>query len=127
MYVSETASAEKRGRLVLVEGLFALSGLALASWVNFGMFHATGPVTWRFPIALQLAFLAVILSLTPFLPESPRWLVKKERLEEATTIMARLMGRPADDSEVAREIASIHAAIQRDSGHRNTYSANLSR
>ncbi|KAL3443322.1 general substrate transporter [Aspergillus insuetus] len=124
MYVSEMASAEKRGRLVLVEGLFALSGLALASWVNFGMFHATGPVTWRFPIALQLAFLAVILSLTPFLPESPRWLVKKERLEEATTIMARLMGRSADDSEVAREIAGIHAAIQRDSGHRNTYSAN---
>ncbi|KAL2807752.1 general substrate transporter [Aspergillus granulosus] len=124
IYVSETASAEKRGQLVLVEGLFALSGLDLASWVNFGMFHATGPVTWKFPIALQLALLAVILSLTLFLPQPPRWLVKKERLEEATAIMARLMGRSADDSNVLREIAGIHGAIQRDAGHRYTYSTN---
>ncbi len=124
MYVSETADADKRGRLVAVEGVFALSGLAIASWVNFGMYHASGPVTWRFPIALQLIFIAVLLSLTPFLPESPRWLVKKERLEEATAVMARLMGRAVDDSEVAREIAVIHAAVQRDAGHRHKYSSN---
>ncbi|KAL5341368.1 general substrate transporter [Aspergillus crustosus] len=100
------------------------SGLAVASWVNFGMFHSSGPVTWRFPMALQLVLLIVILSLTPFLPESPRWLVKKERLEEATAIMARLMGRSVDDAEVAREIAGIYAAVQRDAGHRHQYSAN---
>ncbi|EXJ86467.1 hypothetical protein A1O3_03418 [Capronia epimyces CBS 606.96] len=124
MYVSETADADKRGRLVAVEGVFALSGLAIASWVNFGMYHTTGPVTWRFPIALQLVFIAILLGLTPFLPESPRWLVKKERLEEATAVMARLMGRAGDDAEVAREIAVIHAAVQRDAGHRHQYSAN---
>lgn len=131
MYVSETAEARKRGPLVLVEGVFALSGLAVASWVNFGMYHASGPVTWRFPIALQLVFIAGLLALTPFLPESPRWLVKKERFEEATAVMARLMALPADNAEVAREnaevareIAVIHAAIQRDAGHRHKYSSN---
>lgn len=124
MYVSETASASKRGQLVLVEGVFALSGLAIASWVNFGMFHTAGSVSWRFPIALQLVFLGLLLSLTPFLPESPRYLVKKERLEEASAVMARLMGLEPSDAEVEKEIAVIHAALARDAGHRSKYSAN---
>lgn len=124
MYVSETAEASKRGALVLLEGPFALGGLAIASWINFGMYHTTGPVTWRFPICLQLVFLLILLGVTPFLPESPRWLAKQERLEEATAIMAKLMGRAADDSVVVREVAVIHAAVARDAGHRHKYSSN---
>lgn len=124
MYVSETASAQKRGQLVLVEGVFALSGLAVASWVNFGMFHTTGPVSWRFPIALQLVFIVIILSLTPWLPESPRYLIKKGRTEEATAIMARLMGRPETDTEVSKEVAVIQSALERDAGYRDKHSAN---
>lgn len=124
MYVSETAEASKRGALVLLEGPFALGGLAIASWVNFGMFYASGPVTWRFPICLQLVFLFILLCMTPFLPESPRWLVKQDRMEDATAIMARLMGSPADDGAVVREIAVIHAAVVRDAGHRHKYSSN---
>ncbi|KAJ5131781.1 hypothetical protein N7448_005939 [Penicillium atrosanguineum] len=124
MYVSETASAPKRGQLVLVEGVFALSGLAIASWVNFGMFHTTGSVSWRFPIALQLVFIIILLSLTPFLPESPRYLVKKGRIEEALAVMARLMGLEPTALEVEKEIAVINAALARDAGHRSKYSAN---
>lgn len=124
MYVSETTSAHKRGQLVLIEGVFVLGGLAIASWVNFGMFHAPGSVTWRLPISLQLVFIITLVALTRSLPESPRWLVKKERLEEATAIMARLMGRNVNDAEVAREIANIHAAVARGAGHRHKYSAN---
>lgn len=116
MYVSETASAEKRGRLVLVEGVFALSGFFIASWVNFGMYYTTGSVSWRFTIALPLIFIIILLSLTPFLPESPRWLVKQERLDDATHIMSRLMGASEDDPEVVKEVAVIHAAIQRSTG-----------
>ena len=125
MYVSETAETQKRGPLVLLEGPFALGGLATASWVNFGMYHASGPVTWRLPICLQLVFLVILLSMTPFLPESPRFLVKHERLEEATKVMARLMGLPHDDSAVAQEIAIIHAAVVRDGEHRNKYSSSV--
>ncbi|KAJ5643313.1 uncharacterized protein N7484_005820 [Penicillium longicatenatum] len=124
MYVSESSSATKRGQLVLVEGVFALSGLAIASWVNFGMFYTTGSVSWRFPIALQLVFIIIIVSLTPWLPESPRYLVKKGRIEEATTIMARLLGLPEDDTQVSKEIAVIQAALARDAGHREKHSSN---
>ena len=124
MYVSETAEASHRGSLVLLEGPFALGGLALASWINFGMYYTSGPISWRLPLCLQLVLILALLALIPTLPESPRWLMKKERMEEATAVMSRLMDRPADDTKVAREIAVIHAALQRDTGHRHTYSAN---
>ncbi|KAJ5720546.1 uncharacterized protein N7483_008480 [Penicillium malachiteum] len=124
MYVSEMSDSEKRGQLVLVEGVFALSGLAIASWVNFGMYYTTGSVSWRFPLALPLVFIAVILSLTPWLPESPRYLIKKGRIEEATAIMARLMALPGTDTEVAKEIALIQTALNRDAGQPGKDSAN---
>lgn len=125
MYVSETANPEKRGQLVLVEGVFALSGFVIASWVNFGMYYTTGSVSWRFTIALPLVLIIILLSLTPFLPESPRWLVKQERIEEATSIMSRLMGTPADDPKVAKEVAVIHAAIQRSAGDSTKHPSSL--
>lgn len=114
MYVSEMSNSQKRGQLVLVEGVFALSGLAIASWVNFGMYYTSGPVSWRFPLALPLVFILVILSLTPWLPESPRYLIKKGRVEEATAIMARLKGLPETDTEVTKEVAVIQGALARD-------------
>ena len=101
MYVSETAETSRRGPLVLIEGVFALSGIALAAWVNFGFFYATGDVNYRFPVAFQLTFVIILLSTYPLLPESPRWLVKKERLEEAGVIISRLLDREIDSAEVA--------------------------
>ncbi|KFY39925.1 hypothetical protein V494_03759 [Pseudogymnoascus sp. VKM F-4513 (FW-928)] len=125
MYVSETAEASRRGRLVSIEGAFALGGIALAAWVNFGFFHATGAINYRFPIAFQLLFVIILLSMYPLLPESPRWLVKKERLEEAAVIMSRLLDRDVESVEVAREVAAIHGALQRDKNHKNEYSGNI--
>ncbi|CAD0094952.1 unnamed protein product, partial [Aureobasidium mustum] len=124
MYVSETADARHKGSLVLLEGVFALSGIALAAWINFGIYHASGSVTFRFPLAFQLLFILVLLACCPFLPESPRWLVLQQRNEEAAVILSRLMDRDVDSPEVTLEVNNIFAAIQLDQGHRNKYSHN---
>lgn len=36
MYVSESSGAEARGRMVLLEGWFAIGGIVLATWLEFG-------------------------------------------------------------------------------------------
>lgn len=116
MWVSECSHAAHRGRLVLLEGLFAIIGVALATWIDFGFYYAQSTsVSWRFPIAFQGIFAIIVVSLVNLLPESPRWLVKKDRTEEAGDMMSRLDDMPAESTAVARDIANIQQSLIDDS------------
>ncbi len=68
-YVTESAKAHGRGRLVMLEGMFAIGGIVLAVWLDFGFFFLNGnSANWRFPIAFQAVFAIVVLSLVLGLP-----------------------------------------------------------
>lgn len=115
MWVAECTHAAHRGRLVLLEGLFAIGGVALATWIDFGFYYAQSTsVSWRFPIAFQGVFAVTVVGLVSFLPESPRWLVKKDRTEEAGDVMSRLDDMPTDSTVVARDIANIQQSLLDD-------------
>jgi MFS family permease len=87
-------------------------GVALATWIDFGFFYAqSSSVSWRFPIAFQAIFALIVVCLVLFLPESPRWLIKKDRSAEATDVMCKLDDLPADSTVVARDIANIQQSL----------------
>lgn len=44
-----------------------------------------------------------------FLPESPRWFVKKGKVDQAATALARIRGQPADSDYIQQELAEIVA------------------
>ena len=71
---------------------------------------------WRWPIAFQGVFLAVILAALPFLPESPRWLAQHDRLEEAVNVFARLEGKGVsiEHPSVARQRDEVKASVQQE-------------
>ena len=53
---------------------------------------------------------ALILGVGLFLlPESPRWYVKKGRVDAASTALGRIRGQPADSDYVQQELAEIIA------------------
>ncbi|RJE20708.1 Sugar and other transporter [Aspergillus sclerotialis] len=105
MYVSESVNARKRGRLVLTQGFFAVGGIVLASWIEFGLyFLPNNPVNWRFPFAFQAVFALIATIFILFMPESPRWLVKRDRLDDARTIVGCLEDQPEDSDTVAHEM-----------------------
>jgi hypothetical protein len=78
LWVSELSPAKSRGRMVAAEGSLIALGIVIASYYNIGMYYLKGPVVWRAPIASQLAFILVQFALVAILPESPRWLARRE-------------------------------------------------
>ncbi|OBA18925.1 uncharacterized protein OGAPODRAFT_81385 [Ogataea polymorpha] len=114
-YVAECAPARLRGKLVLLCGSLAIFGVALATWVDFGFYFVKhSSVNWRFPIALQMLFPFICISLILFLPESPRWLVKVGRTGEAAEVFALLEDKPVESDQVQGEISLIQQSLLED-------------
>jgi hypothetical protein len=86
---------------------------------NFGFSYIThNEVSWRFPLAFQ-SFLAIATAgIVPFVVESPRWLLLKDREEDARFVIARLLAKPADHQDVreALEIMLETLAREREQG-----------
>ena len=112
MWISECARADHRGRLVLLEGWFAIGGIVVATWIEFGFYYVNNSsVNWRFPIAFQSIFAIVVITFVLFMPESPRWLVKKDRMVDAAEALALLDDLPSDSAVVAADLATIHQSL----------------
>ncbi|KEY65089.1 hypothetical protein S7711_08158 [Stachybotrys chartarum IBT 7711] len=111
MWQSETCSAHKRGKLVMIEGALITGGITLSYWIDLGFSFAPGSVAWRFPLAFQIVFCIFILCFVLSLPESPRWLVLKGRDEEAKEVIAAIADVELHDKYVDNEFASIKETV----------------
>ena len=87
MYIAEIAPAKLRGRLV---GLFQFNvvfGILFAYFSNYiiSLKHSGTEWRWEFGVTAVPALLFFMMLFT--IPRSPRWLVKKGRIEEARTVL----------------------------------------
>ncbi|EHK20767.1 uncharacterized protein TRIVIDRAFT_49958 [Trichoderma virens Gv29-8] len=110
IWQSETAPANVRGTLVACSLSFLIVGQLLANLIDYGMNNYSGPVTWRFPIAFQAVLALLMSALLFFMPESPRYLIMKDRIEETVTVLQALKDTNDRDT-VAAEIAEIKEAL----------------
>ncbi|KAK3696007.1 hypothetical protein LTR37_018225 [Vermiconidia calcicola] len=84
LYQSEISPPKIRGLLVGMHGVLICVGYTSASWVGVAFYfvNASG-AQWRIPLAIQCIFPLVLAGGVMFLPESPRWLIDHDRVEEA--------------------------------------------
>lgn len=108
---SETSRAHKRGKLVMIEGALITCGIMLSYWIDLGFSFIESSVSWRFPLAFQIVFCLFILCFIWGLPESPRWLILKNRDEEAREVLAALSDLPLDHKEVHNEYLAIKDTV----------------
>ncbi|CAE6440575.1 unnamed protein product [Rhizoctonia solani] len=102
-YQSECAPKSIRGALVMGSQLATTIGLLLAAVVNQAALKLSGEKSWRTPIAVQIAFASVLCLGMFFLPESPRFYIKKGRNEDALRSISRLRARSETDPAVVEE------------------------
>ena len=96
MWAAEMVKPSHRGRLLSALGSSVGFGIFFSYWFEYGLSYVNAPASWRVPVALQMLFATVSLSMLVFLPESPRWLVAHDRLEEATGVLAAVESKTAD-------------------------------
>ncbi|KAF7531573.1 hypothetical protein G7054_g8724 [Neopestalotiopsis clavispora] len=92
-YMAEIAPLHLRGRLVGIFGAcFQLGSIAMnAAMMGFTTWKGTN-WQWRAPLILEGLFPFIVCATIYFLcPESPRWLVMKNRHEEARRVIAKYM------------------------------------
>ena len=112
VYQSEISSAAQRGWQVCCQLTTMLGGLMLAYWINYGMYYHPGSVQWRFPLLFQCVFSLYILLLTPFLPDTPRWLIRQDDSpDRGLAVLANLRGQASDHPVVQQEKDEIVEAI----------------
>jgi MFS family permease len=73
VYISELSIPQERARLVGVFGLLIAIGFCVANWIGYACSFAHGNVAWRLELAMQIPLAVVLLVLSLFIPESPRW------------------------------------------------------
>ncbi|KAL7952494.1 general substrate transporter [Trichoderma compactum] len=110
IWQSETAPANVCGTLVACSLSFLIVGQLLANLIDYGMKSYSGPVTWRFPIAFQAVLALLMSALLFFMPESPRYLIMKDRIEETVAVLQALKDTNHRET-VAAEIEEIKEAL----------------
>jgi SP family xylose:H+ symportor-like MFS transporter len=117
MYIAEIAPARIRGRMVSVNQFAIVTGFLVVYFVNYfialrgdAMWNQQFGWRWMFGSEALPALLLLVLLL--FVPESPRWLTKQDRTDEALAILSRVEG--TDRAET--ELLEIKDAIAHEGG-----------
>ncbi|SEA48232.1 MFS transporter, SP family, arabinose:H+ symporter [Arachidicoccus rhizosphaerae] len=117
IYISEVAPAEFRGRLGMSQQLAIVLGILLAFISNYvidsaGWSFLSPENTWRYMLAAAVIPSVIFFVLLLLVPESPRWLIQRERHEHAH----RIFGRIYEPSKAKDELESVKADLA-SSGH----------
>lgn len=112
VWQSELSRASERGANVVADTVFIGSGICAALFIDLGFYFVkSNSVSWRFPFAFQIVLLLIVITFVLLLPESPRWLVKKGRRDEARDIMARLLDVDLNSDVVDIDIRDIESSL----------------
>ncbi|POR38849.1 Putative glucose transporter rco-3 [Tolypocladium paradoxum] len=110
LYQSETAPKWIRGAIVGAYQLAITIGLLLAAVVNNATSERMDTGSYRIPIAVQFAWSLVLFIGMIFLPETPRYLVRRGNPKKAMRSLGIIRRLPADHPAIQQEFDEIKAS-----------------
>ena len=88
-------------------------GIMIMFYISYGSSTMDGTIGFRLPWGLQMIPAIFLLTAMLVLPESPRWLAKKDRWEEAVEVLALVHAKGDSNSPfVAKEMAEIREVVE---------------
>ena len=112
LYMSEIAPRKVRGAIVSGYQFAITIGLLLASCVVYATQNRRDTGSYRIPIGVQFAWALILGGGIAILPESPRWYVKRGRVDDAANSLCRIRGQPKDSAYIQEELAEIVANFE---------------
>ncbi|KAG8694081.1 hexose transporter hxt1 [Ceratobasidium sp. 395] len=114
LYQAESAPKQLRGSLTGTYQLFITFGILVAYCISIGTREASNSASWRVVIAIGLVWALILGVGILFMPESPRWLLKRGRVAEAESSIARVRGFRVDDHDeyVLRDLREMQDSVK---------------
>ncbi|PVH82681.1 sugar transporter [Cadophora sp. DSE1049] len=116
IFVAECSPKKLRGVMMGAFEMFLVSGGMLAYWSVYGCSLHMRPTSrqWRTPLSLQIVLAVFVMAGSFMTCESPRWLAKQGRWDEATKALCSLRGADEGDVEIVEELAEMKAQIDEE-------------
>ena len=117
VYIAEIAPEKWRGRLGTLFQLGIVTGIFLTLFINklvqgLGDDSWNTAVGWRWMLGLEVVPAVIFTAMLSFVPESPRWLMQRDRTDEAMVIFGRVGG----GEHATREMAAIQESLHLEEG-----------
>ncbi|KAI8671888.1 putative glucose transporter rco-3 [Fusarium keratoplasticum] len=109
LYMSEICPRKVRGALVAGYQFCITIGILLASCVVYATQNRDDTGAYRIPVAIQFPWALVLGGGLLFLPDSPRYFIKKGQVQNAIYALSRIRGQPEDSHYVQAELSEIIA------------------
>lgn len=93
-------------------------GNILAGWTTYGTnLHLRNSWAWRTPTVVQAFLPGIAMCLILFFPETPRWLVAQDRIEDAIDVLAKYHGEGDRNAPIVQ--LQIHEIREQADRYRN--------
>ena len=123
-YIAEISPAGWRGRLVSLNQLALVIGILIAQLANWRIAEPVpsqatealiaaswnGQLGWRWMFSAVAIPALILLVCTPLIPESPRWLMTRDRAGDARAVLSRIGGPRYGEAEIGTIRASLKNA-----------------
>ncbi|KAL3956906.1 hypothetical protein ACCO45_009752 [Purpureocillium lilacinum] len=116
-YIAELSIVSIRG---ILTGLFEVAyqiGTLVGFWINYGINQHMNPnssTSWRLPMAVQFIPAGILFVGGFFLHESPLWLMRNDREEEATRVLEHLRRLPRDHPYVGEDLDMMRVRLSEE-------------